>query len=421
MITNMINMQKNSSSYYLLSLLLLGATIVAKAQTPQSASVLEFDDQQTLFIGDSYGGYIHAYELNEPAKKEMVAYNLRNLDSKVAKALGTTTDKIKITDLAVNPVSKNAFISIHKIVGDKYMPVIVKVTPEGQVFNFNLKKNKSTRFKVNDTYQTDLTFWKSIPLMSLTFTDLDYHQGKLYVAGLSNADFDASLRVIDFPFQKSQQHTTTVEIFHTVHNQQETRSPIQTLEIINIKGEEYILAVYTCTPMVLFPLKDIKDGAHLTGKVIAELGYGNAPIDVKTFSAQDAQGNVQEVALVINKTRASMLFNITDIAVSNEQAGLSEAAGFGTAGTPFFTPAMGGTYQLENLDAAHLLTLRRNPETGQTEMVSYLKGFYFRLSDFVSDYIYPDYKYGEKGELWRPIQNTLKIDEGHPETVVEKR
>ncbi|MEL7005333.1 MAG: hypothetical protein AAFN93_21755 [Bacteroidota bacterium] len=115
-----------------------------------------------------------------------------------------------------------------------------------------------------------------------------------------------------------------------------------------------------------------------------------------------------------------MLINKTDLAASAKKDGLSSPAGFNSAGTPYWQPAIGGVYQLEDLDGGHLLTLRRNHESGQTEMVSYLKGFYFRLTDHVSDYIYPDYVYGEAGEMWRPIQNMLKVDEGHPETVVGK-
>lgn len=402
----------------ILALLFTFTTVYA--QIPESIHVLEFGENQTLFIGDSFGAYIYAYTMNEPAKEEAVSYNIRELDTKIAEILGTRTNQIKITDLAVNPISKNAFISVHKIVGDKYRPLILKITPDGQISNFDLNKNQKTRFKVDDAPKTDLVFWKEIPLRSLTFTDIDYHNGKLYVAGISNADFDASLRVIDYPFKIGKQSTTTVEIFHTVHAQQETRSPIQTLDIINLNGEEYILAVYTCTPLVLFPLQALKNKTHITGKVIAELGYGNTPIDVKTFSVKNAAGNEQEVALVINRSRGPMLFNLKDIEKSNQAPGLKEGQGFNSAGTSYFQPAMGGTYQLENLGSSHLLTLRRNAETGETEMLSFMKGFYFRLTDHISDYIYPDYVYGEAGEIWRPVQNILKVDEGHPETVVKK-
>lgn len=411
---------KSLSKLFHFAVLLIGSTAIVFAQAPESIEVLEFGENQTLFLADSYGGHIYAYPMSEPAQTEGVSYNIRNLDSKIADALGTRTDRIKIMDMVVNPVSKNAFIAVHKVSKNKYSPMLVKVTPKGQISNFDLKKQPHTQFKVDDAPATDIKFWDRVSLRAMTFTDLEFHKGKLYVAGTSNADFDASLRIIDYPFSGTDFSTTTVEIFHTVHNQQETRSPIQTMDIVNINGEDHLLAVYTCTPLVTIPLSSLRDGAHINGKVIAELGYGNSPIDIKTFEAQDPQGNQQKVALVIHTSRGATLFNMTDIASSNLQAGMTEGVGFQSAGTPFFQPAMGGPYQLEDLDQGHLLTLRRNAQTGQSELLTFMKGFYFRLTDHISDYIYPDYVYGEEGELWRPVQNMLKIDEGHPETVVEK-
>jgi hypothetical protein len=42
--------------------------------------------------------------------------------------------------------------------------------------------------------------------------------------------------------------------------------------------------VYGCTPLVRFPLADLKDGAHVRGETIGELGYGSNPLDMLTFS-----------------------------------------------------------------------------------------------------------------------------------------
>ena len=89
-------------SVFLLCLVFLAYSNV-RGQAPESISVLEFDDKQTLFVGDSYGGYIYAYPMNEPPQKEGVSFNIRELDSKIANALGTKTNRIKITDLTVKP------------------------------------------------------------------------------------------------------------------------------------------------------------------------------------------------------------------------------------------------------------------------------------------------------------------------------
>lgn len=58
------------------------------------------------------------------------------------------------------------------------------------------------------------------------------------------------------------------------------------MQFVTLNNEDYVLAAYTCTPLVLIPVKDIKDGAHVVGKTIAEMGYGNAPVDMIQFQSQ---------------------------------------------------------------------------------------------------------------------------------------
>ena len=66
---------------------------------------------------------------------------------------------------------------------------------------------------------------------------------------------------------------TSVEIYHTTHNQIETRAPIRAMSFATLGGKPYVVAAYLCTPLVTIPLEDLKDGAHIRGKAIAELGY----------------------------------------------------------------------------------------------------------------------------------------------------
>ncbi|MEO1366491.1 MAG: hypothetical protein AAFX50_04905, partial [Acidobacteriota bacterium] len=68
-------------------------------------------------------------------------------------------------------------------------------------------------------------------------------------------------------------------------------------------------------------------------------------------------------------------------------------------------------------DAQFLLTLKRNLDSGDMDLVSYRKGAYMRISDFVSEYNFPDYQYVEGGEGAKQFQNLLKMDEGFPERV----
>ena len=49
-------------------------------------------------------------------------------------------------------------------------------------------------------------------------------------------------------------------------------------------GKPYLVAAYTCTPIVTIPLDELKDGAHIRGKTIAELGYGNTPAGMIAYT-----------------------------------------------------------------------------------------------------------------------------------------
>ncbi|MFC6522782.1 hypothetical protein ACFQAT_26655 [Undibacterium arcticum] len=129
---------------------------------------------------------------------------------------------------------------------------------------------------------------------------MKFYQGKLYVAGLSNRSFASTLRVYDFPFNGNPR-ASTIEMYHPVHNEVETRAPIRAMAVMSVGGEPTLVAAYTCTPLVTIPLKDLKDGAHIVAKTVGELGWGNVPVGLVTFKLGDV-----DYALVANSSRASI-------------------------------------------------------------------------------------------------------------------
>ena len=74
-------------------------------------------------------------------------------------------------------------------------------------------------------------------------------EGKLVVAGLSNEEFASTLRVIAYPF-KDKADPTAVEIYHGAHGRYETNAPVRTFVPYKIGGADYLMAAYTCTPLV---------------------------------------------------------------------------------------------------------------------------------------------------------------------------
>ena len=112
-----------------------------------------------------------------------------------------------------------------------------------------------------------------------SISDMGYADGKVMVSGLSNQEFGSTFRSIPFPFTNVQDQAS-LEIYHAAHGKYETMAPIKTFTTTEIKGKKYLLASYTCTPLVLFPMDELKAGKHVKGRTVAEMGSGNSPIDM---------------------------------------------------------------------------------------------------------------------------------------------
>jgi hypothetical protein len=249
-------------------------------------------------------------------------------------------------------------------------------------------------------------------------TDLDFAGGELFVSGLSTGEFASTLRRVPYPFGDAAS-STGIEMYHAAHGRTETRAPIRAMTVLEIEGVPTVLAAYTCTPLVTVPVADLRDGATVTGRTIAELGYGNTPPEVLHFQASDMQGGMRDLVLVINRDMDADLIAMDALAAATTAPGPSEpiarlelTAGVETTPTP-----LAGVFQAADQDAQFIPTLRRNMATGAMDLVSFREGVYLRLSEFVSEYDFPDYDDAdtEYADGARTFQNLLKVDEGFPD------
>ena len=406
---------KNFKNSLLFALAFMSSTLTF-AQNPQSANVIKFggDDNNTLFLGDLKSTTIFAYTIpNTPNPDAQKGYNIENLGYQISKLNHTTVDNIIVRDMAVNPVSKEAYISVDVKTKTGYTSTVVIANQSGSLRNFDLVNTKHTAIKVDNAPTSEINFYDKTSLRSFTFTDIDYFKGKLYISGMSNAEFSSALRVLDYPFNNSKVATASVEFFHGVHNQTESRAPILTMQIVSLNAEDYIVAAYTCTPLVLIPLKDIKGGAHIVGKTIADMGYGNTPIDMIKFKSQDWNKNTYEGIILSNRNRSAQFVNLEDIAKSKNEKGITTNIGFVEhAGTPMQVLPMTGLIQLDDQDDYHIAAIRRDAETGNLQLISFLKNLYIRLDDYVSEYDQPGYKYDANQEQIKQTQNFILQDQG---------
>src|SRR5437667_248486 len=98
-----------------------------KKGTPdlKSASALAFGPEGILFVGDSQGAAVFAIATGDQKPTAASgALKVEGIDEKIASLLGTNTRGITITDLAVNPASGNAYLSLRRGEGPDAAPAL---------------------------------------------------------------------------------------------------------------------------------------------------------------------------------------------------------------------------------------------------------------------------------------------------------
>ncbi len=401
-----------------IALLAGAATLTAQGSEVKSISRITFGPTDTLFLADWQSGRIWAVKLPPPSVSDTKPFNLMDVEPSLRRIVGTPD--VELEDLAVLPNSSEAYVAVESGPGKK--PSVLMVTANGQMTKLDLKKLQVSSVSLQDQPDKSLVIWDNIPGRSFTVTDMQWYEGKLYVAGLSNQAFSSTLRILPYPFDASE-GMLSVAMYHTVHNQIETRAPIRAMTFAEIDGKAYLLAAYLCTPLVSIPVEDLKNGAHVQAKTIAELGASGIPVDLLTYQTQDQMTHkMASYALAVNLFSAAQSIPFTEIQAANDRPGLSSPVmPYGAPGPlKMTTIAFDSVIRAVNLNDRFILALRRDPASGHVQLVTYDKAAMFRLSDFdESEFLLPGYEYNApfQRDMIRPMQNMLKVEEGFPNKV----
>lgn len=433
-----MNFSKPISKLMLVALLLLGGIHVKVHATGsegqptdskvnlekvglEGANVLAFGPNNVLFIGDSKNGVLHAVETEAAEVKDPIPYNLLGIDSKIAAQLGVEPRQLVFNDMKIHPVSQEAYIAIKNGYQPEAKSLIAIVSPMGGKIRFlDISSAPHTQVSIRNKVNPEYYFWNDIPASTLNITDIDYHNGNVYVAGLTNGEFASNLRIIPYPFNQEQTSVKGIEMWHAVHTQMETRAPIRTMLFEELNGEPTLIASYTCTPLVTIPAAEISEGNHIKAKTIAELGFGNAPIDMVSFMAQEQDGSFDKKLLVVHKNRGGTLISFKDLAKANQGAGMTGFS-MGPEGVDIFHVSTGNTMHIDNQNQMMLANLKRNMDNGGVDLVSKLKGSYLRLSDFIAEYNFPDYEYSEGQMQTKKFHDMMKPMEGYPNLTSDQK
>lgn len=163
------------------------------------------------------------------------------------------------------------------------------------------------------------------------------------------------------------------------------------------------------------PLDELKDGAHIRGKTIAELGYGNTPAGLISYTTTN-QGKTQDFLMLVNFEREANSIPVSELEAASARPGMEKFVPFGQiAGVDVMQVPLAGTLRLDNLDEQSFILVRRHLQKDALQLVTIGKELTFRLSDHISEYNFPQFSF--KGDAWqlqyiKPGQDRLLKHEG---------
>ena len=338
----------------------------------QSAGPITFGPAGILFLADNGSARVFAVDVADPGRAAgPEPFDLADVDARIGSYLGCEAGDVDIKDLAVHPVSHNVYLSVQRGHGDAGQAVLVRIgVPDGTVTDVPLGEVPVAEAAIGDApaaddQRQDITLpsgeqgeevtygGRTIrilrrPIRTSTVTDMVYvdgDPGTLLVAGLSNEEFSSRLRRIPFPFGDDVTGNS-LEIFHVSHGKWETAAPIRTF--VAYDGGASILASYTCTPIVHFPLAGLTPGSKVVGRTVADLGAMNQPLDMVSF----VDGG-EEYLLVANTSHGLIKITGRDI---DSQAPLTTPRE--PVGVPRETKDLQGITRLTNLNGGYVLALQ---------------------------------------------------------------
>jgi len=323
--------------------------------TPEIKSInaLAFGPNGILFIGDSKTAAVFAVDTKDVTLVEKAEkIDVKNIDQKIAAFLGTEAKNITIQDLKVNPVSKKIYCAVQSADGT---PLLLSINKE-KIEAVSLKDITYSTLTLNNVVGEDVKDkWGNSRRMA-TISDLTYANGKVMISGISNEEFGSTFRSIPFPFTNVQDQSS-LEIYHAAHGKYETQAPIETFTTAELNGKKFLIASYTCTPLVLFPLDELKPGTHVKGRTVAEFGAGNRPLDMITMK----KGN-EQFLIIANSNRPVMKVKYKDIEAYQGILDTPVKEAFSTAGVPYISFPFVNVLQLDNLDDNQYVYLQRKSD-----------------------------------------------------------
>lgn len=308
----------------------------------QSAGQLAFGPDGVLFVGDAKGAAVFAIDTNDAKPGKPKSHSIEKLNEKLATVEGLKSP-VTVNDLAVNPVSGNIFLAVSS--GAAKSPALVKIDGEDALSLVKLDNVPFLKASLPNAPEDKVTGEgpRARNRRNEAITDIAYVDGKVYVSGFADASAPSRVRELAFPFA-DRESGIAVEIYHGAHGRLEDTATIRTFIPLTIDGKPSILAGFTCTPLVRFPVSGVDPASKTRGTTLAELGNRNTPLDMFLY-----EKGGEKFLLVSNTARGVMKVSMKDI---GRDEGITQPVRTpsGTAGQSYETIGeLEGTVQMDRL------------------------------------------------------------------------
>ena len=337
-----------------------------RAGTPdiKAAGALTFTADGLLLVGDSPGSAVFALDVRDVATVVVDTINVKGIDELVAARLGTKASEIAINDIAVHPKSHAVYLSVARGLGAGARPAIVRVGAKGRIDVVSLTNIPFAKAVLPNPPAPGKKDEDGDDVSDRAITGLAVVGGSLYVTGISNDEFSSTLRRISIPFTTAVA-TTGLRIYHTHHSRYETKSPVSALTSYSVGGRDYLVVSYSCTPLAIFAVDSLADGAKVTGKTFAELGAGTHATSMITYEFKG-----KRYLAVSTIGRSIQVLEATDLttapalgADSNPSRGHPLGSWF-MWGLPAFSSSVPGVMRMADFDANNAVVLHRTVQSG---------------------------------------------------------
>lgn len=317
----------------------------------KSAGPLAFGQNGVLFVGDTKAAAVVAIDTGDrDGDANEMDLHIHGIEKELAKVVAS--ENVTVNDLAVNPESGVAYISVG--VGDEKAPAIVRVRAGGKLEKLDTTKVDFAKVELPDA-PADAVVGQGRRKKNFrdeSITDLAFSDGKVLVSGVVGKG-QANVRELVFPFSAIDKGTN-IEIYHGAHGRYETNASVKTFVPFKIDGEPHLLAGFQCTPLVKFPVKAFAESPSVRGTTVAELGNRNRPLDMIVYE----QGG-EEFLLITNTARGVMKVSTDNI---ERPEGITERVS-GKAGQSYDEiKGLKGVQQMDRLNDANILVIAKNDD-----------------------------------------------------------